>query len=219
MIKIILLGPPGAGKGTQAEQIIERFDIPRIATGDMLRDAVAQKTELGKRVQRYMDEGLLVDDETIIGLVKERLQQPDCSKGFLFDGFPRSVPQAQALHDGGIILDYVFELDVNDDVIVKRLSGRRIHPSSGRIYHVENNPPKVEGVDDITGEPLIIRDDDKEEVIRKRLTVYHGQTSPLVKFYKSLSQSNATKVIHLDGFAKPEVVSAQIIDIISGDSH
>jgi adenylate kinase len=186
-MKIILLGPPGAGKGTQAQFICERFGIPQISTGDMLRAAVKAGTELGKKAQGIMASGGLVSDDIIIGLVKERIQEPDCANGFLFDGFPRTIPQAQALIDAGIAIDKVVEIAVEDEEIVARLSGRRVHEASGRVYHIEHNPPKSEGFDDVTGEPLIQREDDREETVRNRLDVYHQQTEPLVKFYKDYS--------------------------------
>jgi len=183
-MNIILLGPPGAGKGTQAKFITEKYQIPQISTGDMLRAAVKAGTELGKKAQSIMAAGGLVSDDIIIGLVKERIQQPDCGNGFLFDGFPRTIPQAQALIDAGIAIDKVIEIDVADEEIVSRLSGRRVHEASARIYHVEHNPPKVAETDDETGEPLVQREDDREETVRKRLAVYHEQTKPLVQFYQ-----------------------------------
>jgi len=185
-MRIILLGAPGAGKGTQAAFLCEQYGIPQISTGDMLRAAVAARTELGNKAKAIMDAGGLVSDEIIIGLVKDRIAQPDCEAGCLFDGFPRTIPQAQAMVDGGISIDHVIEIAVDDEEIVGRLSGRRVHPGSGRIYHVEHNPPQTAGIDDITGEPLIQRDDDREETVRKRLAVYHEQTQPLVDFYKTL---------------------------------
>ncbi len=188
-MRLILIGPPGAGKGTQAAFIKERFGIPQISTGDMLRAAVKAGTELGKAAKVIMDQGGLVSDDIIIGLVKERLTQDDCKKGFLFDGFPRTIPQAQALQAAGVPIDFVLEIAVPDAEIVERMSGRRIHPASGRSYHIKYNPPKVEGKDDVTGEPLVQRDDDKEEVVMKRLAVYHQQTEALVKFYSDLAKS------------------------------
>jgi adenylate kinase len=183
-MRIILLGAPGAGKGTQAEYLRETYGIPQISTGDMLRAAVKAGTPLGMQVKSVMESGGLVTDDIIISLIKERIQQPDCANGFLFDGFPRTIPQAQALVDAEINIDVVLEIDVPDEEIVRRLSGRRVHPESGRIYHIENKPPRVAGKDDVTGEPLIQRDDDKEATVRKRLEVYHTQTKPLVSFYK-----------------------------------
>jgi adenylate kinase len=185
-MRIILLGAPGAGKGTQAAFLCEQYGIPQISTGDMLRAAVAAGSELGNKAKAIMDAGGLVSDDIIIGLVKDRIAQPDCEAGCLFDGFPRTIPQAQAMVDAGISIDHVIEIAVDDEEIVGRLSGRRVHPGSGRIYHVDHNPPQTAGVDDITGEPLIQRDDDREETVRKRLAVYHEQTQPLVDFYKTL---------------------------------
>ncbi|MBI4292260.1 MAG: adenylate kinase [Betaproteobacteria bacterium] len=182
-MRLILLGPPGAGKGTQANFITTKFGIPQISTGDMLRAAVKAGTPLGLQAKKVMDSGQLVSDDIIIGLVKERLKQPDCAKGYLFDGFPRTIPQAEALRDSGVALDYVLEIQVPDAEIIARMSGRRVHLASGRTYHVKFNPPKAEGRDDLTGEPLIQRDDDKEETVKQRLKVYHLQTQPLVAFY------------------------------------
>lgn len=182
-MKLILLGAPGAGKGTQAAFITEKYGIPQISTGDMLRAAVKAGTPLGLEAKKVMDAGQLVSDEIILGLIKERLQQPDCAKGFLFDGFPRTIPQAEALRTQGVDLDLVLEIDVPDEEIIKRMSGRRVHTASGRTYHIVFNPPKVAGKDDVTGEDLIQREDDKEETVRKRLDVYHSQTKPLVEFY------------------------------------
>jgi adenylate kinase len=182
-MKLILLGAPGAGKGTQAAFITEKYGIPQISTGDMLRAAVKAGTPLGLEAKKVMDAGQLVSDDIILGLIKERLQQPDCAKGFLFDGFPRTIPQAEALRTQGVDLDLVLEIDVPDEEIIKRMSGRRVHTTSGRTYHVVFNPPKVSGKDDVTGEDLIQREDDKEETVRKRLAVYHSQTKPLVDFY------------------------------------
>ncbi|WP_370291734.1 adenylate kinase, partial [Thalassolituus sp.] len=178
-MRVILLGAPGAGKGTQAQFICEKFSIPQISTGDMLRAAVAAESELGLKVKEIMETGGLVSDEIIIGLVKERIQQDDCVNGFLFDGFPRTIPQAEAMLEAGVAIDHVIEIDVADEEIVKRLSGRRVHQGSGRVYHVVYNPPKTEGKDDETGEDLIQRDDDQEDTVRKRLAIYHDQTAPL----------------------------------------
>lgn len=188
-MRIILLGPPGAGKGTQAKYITEKFGIPQISTGDMLRAAVKAGTELGLKAKDIMASGGLVSDDLIIALVKERIQEPDCVNGFLFDGFPRTIPQAEALLKEGVTIDKVIEIDVADDEIVSRLSGRRVHEGSGRVYHVTHNPPQQEGVDDVTGEPLIQRDDDKEDTVRNRLAVYHEQTEPLVGFYQDLAKT------------------------------
>lgn len=192
-MRIILLGAPGAGKGTQAKFITEQFGIPQISTGDMLRAAVKAGTPLGIKAKQVMDRGELVSDDIIIGLVKERIAEPDCANGFLFDGFPRTIPQAQAMVDAGVDIDHVVEIAVDDEEIVSRLSGRRVHAPSGRIYHVQHNPPKQDGVDDETGEPLEQRDDDKEETVRNRLEVYHNQTEPLIAFYEQYSQQNNGK--------------------------
>ncbi|MEL0027105.1 MAG: adenylate kinase, partial [Perlucidibaca sp.] len=183
-MRIILLGAPGAGKGTQAQIIMSRYGIPQISTGDMLRAAVKAGTELGVAAKKVMDAGGLVSDDIIIGLVKERIAQPDCATGFLFDGFPRTIPQAQAMIDAGVNIDHVVEIRVADEEIIARLSGRRVHPGSGRVYHVMHNPPKVDGKDDVTGEDLVQRPDDSEETVRKRLDIYHSQTQPLVGFYQ-----------------------------------
>ena len=215
-MRIILLGAPGAGKGTQAQFICERFGIPQISTGDMLRAAVKAKTELGKQVEQVMASGGLVTDEIIIALVKERILQDDCKSGFLFDGFPRTIPQAEAMVDAAVPIDVVLEIDVADDEIVKRLGGRRVHPNSGRVYHVQFNPPKVEGKDDVTGEDLIQREDDQEATIRTRLDVYHEQTEPLVKFYKALEESGQpVKVIKVDGVASVDSIKEQILASLS----
>ena len=202
-MRLILLGAPGAGKGTQAQFICKQFAIPQISTGDMLRAAVKAGTELGIAAKKIMDAGGLVSDDIIIGLVKDRLTQPDCSKGYLFDGFPRTIPQAQAMKDAGVPIDYVLEIDVPFDAIIDRMSGRRVHPASGRTYHVTFNPPKVEGKDDVTGEALIQRDDDKEETVRKRLQVYDAQTRPLVEYYSTwASQSSATDKVKAPAYRK-----------------
>ena len=192
-MRLILLGPPGAGKGTQASFICQRYGIPQISTGDMLRAAVKAGTPLGLEAKKVMDAGQLVSDEIILGLIKERLKQPDCAKGFLFDGFPRTIPQAEALRTQGVDLDYVMEIDVPDEEIIKRMSGRRVHTASGRTYHVVFNPPKVAGKDDVTGEDLIQREDDKEETVKKRLEVYHSQTKPLVAFYSKWAAAGDAK--------------------------
>lgn len=188
-MRLILLGPPGAGKGTQAAFITEKFGIPQISTGDMLRAAVKAQTPLGLEAKKIMDTGGLVSDDIIIGLVRDRLQQPDCQNGYLFDGFPRTIPQADALKEAGITLDFVVEIVVPEENIIERMSGRRVHPASGRSYHVTFNPPKVADTDDVTGEPLVQRDDDKEETVRHRLTVYREQTRPLVDYYSSWAES------------------------------
>lgn len=199
-MRIILLGAPGAGKGTQAEYLRETCGIPQISTGDMLRAAVKAGSPLGLQVKSVMESGGLVTDAIIIALIRDRIAQPDCANGFLFDGFPRTIPQAQALVDAGVNIDVVLEIDVPDAEIVRRLSGRRVHPGSGRIYHVDNKPPKIPGKDDVSGEALIQRDDDKEETIRKRLEVYHAQTKPLVEFYRKLAATEAQlRVITISG--------------------
>lgn len=216
-MQLILLGPPGAGKGTQAQFISEKYAVPQVSTGDMLRAAIKAGTELGKKVKDVMDSGALVSDDLIIALVKERIQQPDCVNGFLLDGFPRTIPQAQALKDAGIAIDFVVEISVDDEQIVSRLSGRRVHEDSGRVYHVEHNPPKVADIDDITGEPLIQREDDREETIRNRLDVYHNQTEPLVAFYTELAssadQSPAFKSVN--GLGKLDEVQTRIVSALS----
>jgi adenylate kinase len=202
-MRLILLGAPGAGKGTQAQFICEKFAIPQISTGDMLRAAVKAGTELGIAAKKIMDSGGLVSDDIIIGLVKDRLTQPDCSKGYLFDGFPRTIPQAQAMKDAGVPIDYVLEIDVPFDAIIDRMSGRRVHPASGRTYHIKFNPPKVTGKDDVTGDDLIQRDDDKEETVRKRLQVYDAQTRPLVDYYSSWSaQANSADKVKAPAYRK-----------------
>lgn len=192
-MRLMLLGGPGAGKGTQALRLIERYKIPQISTGDMLRAAIAEGSELGLSAKKIMEAGGLVSDDIIIGLVKERLKQDDCKRGFLFDGFPRTLVQADALKQAGVHLDYVIEIAVDDDEIIKRISGRRIHQPSGRVYHVVNQPPKNPGLDDLTGEPLIQRDDDKEDTVKKRLEVYHAQTAPLINYYKSEAEKGVDK--------------------------
>ena len=192
-MRVILLGAPGAGKGTQAQFIKEQFNIPQISTGDMLRAAVKAGTPLGLEAKKVMDAGGLVSDDIILGLVKERISEDDCANGFLFDGFPRTIPQAQALVEQGVDIDFVVEIDVDDEEIIERLSGRRVHPSSGRVYHIKYNPPKEDDKDDETGEELVQRDDDKEETVRKRLEVYQSQTRPLVDFYQDLAKKDDAK--------------------------
>jgi len=209
-MKLILLGPPGAGKGTQAAQLREKFSIPQISTGDMLRAAVKAGTPLGVAAKKVMDSGHLVSDDIIIGLVQERLKQPDCAKGYLFDGFPRTIPQAEALNKAGVAIDYVLEIDVPDSEIILRMSGRRVHPASGRNYHVKFNPPKVDGRDDATGEMLVQRDDDREETVRKRLEVYRAQTRPLIDYYGRLAASGdarAPKYRKISGLGPVEEIS------------
>ncbi len=208
-IRVILLGGPGAGKGTQANYIKEHFGVSQISTGDMLRSAVKAGTELGVMAKKIMDAGGLVSDDIIINLVKERIAQPDCVNGFLFDGFPRTIPQADAMKAAGVPIDFVVEIDVADAEIVKRMSGRRVHPASGRTYHVDFNPPKVDGQDDVTGEPLIQRDDDKEETVRKRLEVYHEQTEPLIDYYSKWSTnggSDAPRYTKITGIGTVEEI-------------
>ena len=215
-MNLILFGPPGAGKGTQANMLIDKFNLVQISTGDMLRSAVKSKSELGNKVEQVMASGGLVTDEIIIELIKERLQQSDCDKGFLFDGFPRTIPQAQALADAKIGIDLVLEINVPDDEIVKRLGGRRVHPDSGRVYHVSYNPPKVVDRDDITGEQLIQRADDSEDTVRTRLEIYHEQTQPLVSYYKGLIRSGEkVRFVTLDGVSSVEKIRDQIADLIS----
>ena len=212
-MRLILLGGPGAGKGTQANNIKEKYQIPQISTGDMLRAAVKAGTELGLQAKKVMDTGGLVPDDVIIGLVKERISEPDCEKGFLFDGFPRTIPQADAMKDAGVPIDAVVDIDVPDDEIIKRMSGRRVHLASGRTYHVVFNPPNEEGKDDVTGEPLIQRDDDQEETVRKRLDVYHDQTEPLIDYYKgweSTGESEAPKYIRIEGVGKVDEIRDNI---------
>ena len=212
-MRLILLGAPGAGKGTQAQYITEKYQIPQISTGDMLRAAVKAGTPLGIEAKKVMDAGGLVSDDIILGLIKERLEQPDCANGFLFDGFPRTIPQAEALKTQGVQLDFVVEVDVHDDEIIKRMSGRRVHPASGRTYHVVFNPPKTAGKDDVTGEDLIQRDDDQEETVRKRLEVYHSQTKPLVDYYSKwfeTGQERAPKYVRVAGVGSVEQIRDQI---------
>jgi adenylate kinase len=202
-----LLGGPGAGKGTQASYIKERFGIPQISTGDMLRSAVQAGTELGIMAKKIMDAGGLVPDDIIINLVKARIAQPDCNKGFLFDGFPRTIPQADAMKAAGVPINFVVEIDVSDEEIIRRLSGRRLHPASGRVYHVMFNPPKTDNCDDVTGEPLVQRDDDKEETVKKRLEIYHAQTKPLVEYYAKWSAyggRGAPKYVKIEGAGSVE---------------
>lgn len=198
-MRLILLGAPGAGKGTQAQFICEKYGIPQISTGDMLRAAVKAETELGLAAKKVMDAGGLVSDEIIIGLVKDRIAEADCVNGFLFDGFPRTIPQAEAMVEAGVDIDSVVEIAVEDEEIVSRLSGRRVHPGSGRVYHVQHNPPKQEGLDDETGEPLVQRDDDSEETVRERLNVYHSQTSPLIDFYQGMQGEKAPAYHRVEG--------------------
>ncbi len=217
-MRLILLGPPGAGKGTQAQFICEKFGIPQISTGDMLRAAIKAGTPLGLEAKKVMDAGQLVSDDIIIGLVQERLKQADCLKGYLFDGFPRTIPQADALKRSGVVLDYVLQIDVPDSEIVSRMSGRRVHPGSGRTYHVVFNPPKVEGKDDETGDALIQRDDDREEVVQKRLEVYHEQTSQLVGYYSQWAETGeagAPKYRKISGQGAVDAITARVFEAFS----
>jgi adenylate kinase len=213
-MRLILLGPPGAGKGTQAAFIREKYGIPQISTGDMLRAAVKAGTPLGLAAKKVMDAGQLVSDDITIGLVKERLKQPDCAKGYLFDGFPRTIPQAEAMKAARVWLDYVLEIDVPDDEIIARMSGRRVHPPSGRSYHVKFNPPKRDGRDDETGEPLVQRDDDREDTVKKRLEVYRAQTRPLVDYYGRWAASGepgAPKYRRIQGSGSVEAITARAL--------
>ncbi|WP_018991187.1 adenylate kinase [Aromatoleum toluclasticum] len=216
-MRLILLGPPGAGKGTQANFIKEKFGIPQISTGDMLRAAVKAGTPLGIEAKKVMDAGGLVSDDIIIGLVKDRLQQDDCKSGYMFDGFPRTIPQADAMKEAGVPIDFVLEIDVPDSEIVERMSGRRVHVASGRTYHVKYNPPKVAGKDDVTGEDLIQRDDDREETVTKRLEVYHSQTKPLVDYYTKWAASGAAtapKVRKIAGLGAVDAITARAFEAL-----
>ncbi|CEG56779.1 adenylate kinase [Legionella fallonii] len=216
-MRLMLLGGPGAGKGTQALRLIERYKIPQISTGDMLRAAIAQGSPLGLSAKKIMESGGLVSDDIIIGLVKERLQKDDCKNGFLFDGFPRTLIQADALKQAGVFLDHVIEIKVDDEEIIRRISGRRIHQPSGRVYHVVNHPPKTPGIDDVTGEPLIQREDDKEETVRKRLAVYHNQTSPLINYYKNWAKDRthgAPQFHSIAGMGSVDEVFDDIVTIL-----
>jgi adenylate kinase len=216
-MRLILLGGPGAGKGTQANYIKEKYQIPQISTGDMLRAAVKAGSELGKKAKAFMDSGALVPDGVIIGLVKERIKEPDCAKGFLFDGFPRTIPQADAMKEAGVAIDAVVDIEVPDEEIIKRMSGRRVHLASGRTYHITFNPPKQKDKDDITGEPLIQREDDREETVRKRLEVYHAQTEPLIGFYKRWRGSGKAGVpeyIRIAGIGKVDEIRNRIFSAL-----
>ena len=210
-MKIILLGPPGAGKGTQSEVICGNYHIPHISTGNMLREATKEGTELGKQAKELMDKGILVPDNVIVGTVVERIKEKDCSNGFLFDGFPRTIPQAEALEKESIILDVVIEIDVPDNEIINRMSGRRVHLESGRNYHIEYNPPKIPDKDDLTGEPLVQREDDKQETVMDRLQVYRSQTLPLIDFYLERSLKNKLKFVSISGKEEPSKVSEVIL--------
>ena len=216
-MRMILLGPPGAGKGTQATFIKEKAGIPQVSTGDMLRAAVRAGTPLGLEAKKVMDSGALVSDEIIINLVKERLREADCQAGYLFDGFPRTIPQAEAMKQAQVRIEVVLEIQVPDEDIIDRMSGRRVHVASGRTYHVKFNPPKAEGLDDATGEPLIQRDDDKEETVRKRLDIYHAQTKPLVKFYRdweSTADAAAPRVVSISGVGTVEEITQRVMDAL-----
>ncbi|MWN32023.1 adenylate kinase [Gilliamella sp. Pra-s65] len=213
-MRIILLGAPGAGKGTQAQFIMQKYGVPQISTGDMLRAAVKAGTPLGLQAKELMDAGKLVTDELVIALVKERIAQSDCVNGFLLDGFPRTVPQADAMKAAGINVDYVLEFDVPDAVIIDRMSGRRIHAPSGRVYHVRHNPPKVENIDDVTGEPLTIRKDDNEEIVRKRLVEYHDLTKPLISYYQHEAKEGRTQYFRIDGTQAVADVTKELANIL-----
>ncbi|WP_316365408.1 adenylate kinase [Candidatus Thiodiazotropha sp. CDECU1] len=209
-MRVILLGGPGAGKGTQANYIKEKYQIPQISTGDMLRAHVKAGTELGAAAKKIMDEGGLVSDDIIMGMVKERIAEDDCKNGYLFDGFPRTIPQAESLKEAGVPIDAVVEIDVPDEEIIKRMSGRRVHLASGRTYHVIYNPPKSEGKDDVTGEDLIQRDDDQEETVKARLKVYHDQTEPLISFYSKVAESGGCKYLKINGVGGVDEIREQI---------
>ncbi len=215
-MRLILLGAPGAGKGTQAQFICEKYGIPQISTGDMLRAAVKAQTELGLQAKEIMDAGALVSDDIIIGLVKERITEGDCAGGFLFDGFPRTIPQAQAMVDAGVALDHVVEIAVDDEEIISRLSGRRVHPASGRVYHVKYNPPKQEGLDDVSGEPLVQRDDDQEATVRHRLQVYQDQTAPLIDFYQRMTGGDAPQYHRIVGVGSVDDIRARVVAALNG---
>ena len=214
-MRIILLGAPGAGKGTQAQFLMAKFGIPQISTGDMLRAAITAGTELGNKAKAVMDAGQLVSDDLIIGLVKERIKQDDCQGGFLLDGFPRTIPQADAMKENGVNVDSVIEFDVPDEVIVERMAGRRVHPGSGRVYHLVYNPPKEEGKDDDTGDDLTIRPDDEEATVRKRLAIYHEQTKPLVNYYQAEAKANNCKYLTIDGTQAVDLVSSLLLAELS----
>jgi adenylate kinase len=215
-MKIMLLGMPGAGKGTQAQFLIDRYRIPQISTGDMLRAAVKAGTPLGTQAKQHMDKGELCPDRLVIELVKERVREPDCAGGFIIDGFPRTIPQAEALQEAGIVFDYVVEFDISDDEVLKRLSGRRVHPASGRTYHVLFNPPRVEGKDDVTGEDLVQRPDDAEATIRNRIAAYHAQTKPLIDYYLRQSKGGGPRYLKLGASGPVEQVRDQLFATLAG---
>lgn len=217
-MRLILLGAPGAGKGTQAAYIKERFGIPQISTGDMLRGHVKAGTDLGRQAKSFMDAGALVPDDVIIGMVRERLREPDCTLGYLFDGFPRTIPQAEAMKQAGVALDRVLEIQVPDESIIERMGGRWTHPGSGRSYHVKFNPPRVAGLDDLTGEPLVQREDDREDTVRKRLEVYHAQTQPLVDYYarwEASADPGAPRLRRISGIGTVEEITARVFDALA----
>ena len=217
-MRLILLGPPGSGKGTQAQYIMERYEIPQISTGDMLRKTVAEKSPLGLQLKTIMDSGHLVSDDIIIKLVQERIKKPDCSRGFLLDGFPRTIKQAQALTASGLKIDKIIELEISDDEIVRRLSGRRVHPGSGRVYHVDHQPPIRENIDDKTGEALVLREDDKEETVRKRLLIYHAQTKQVSTYYMGLAiagAENAPEYVKVNAEQSPLIICEEIFRHLS----
>lgn len=218
-MRLILLGPPGAGKGTQAQFICEHFKIPQISTGDMLRQAIAEKTELGLKAQIVMEQGQLVPDDVIIGMVKDRIVKEDCNNGYLFDGFPRTIPQAEALTAANIPIDHVLEIKVADEFLLERITKRRVHPGSGRVYHLEFMPPKQAGKDDETGELLIQREDDKEETVKNRLDIYHTQTAPLIKYYKELGNNNSFSPLYheLQGTGKPNIIFENALMLLKGE--
>ena len=211
-MRIILLGGPGSGKGTQAGFIMRHFGIPQVSSGDMLRSAVREGTALGRKAKGIMDAGELVPDDLIVAMIGERLANPDCAQGFVLDGFPRTIPQAEALREAGVVIDTVIEIAIDDEEIVLRMGGRRVHPASGRVYHVVHNPPRVEGRDDETGEELVLRDDDREQTVRTRLAVYREQTQPLVAFYRALAEEGELRYARIDGTGELEEVRARAIE-------